>query len=341
MPGVSPGGLTAELPGVGHGGLAAELPGVSHAGLTAELPGVSPGGHAGLTAELSGAEETLTLESATSVATRPLPPLTVDPADVAYRPAVFLGIGGLGGLVLSGLRRRWSSGSATATRWRPLPLLYVDTDPRSIAAAWARATSSPGSVRNPLHTASRSAVLPLPPCRGPALDQPAMAVQHPSLASRWKASAPWVGWPCATTRSRSAAGIQQILQRATAEDSLRAAQRPPAPASLPARPPSTSSLPCPKGPGSGAALDVAYLLRTVLAQIKLECQAIVGVLLHATSAQGSRGQIQNATGLACLDELRRTSTPPGWDSPAIRPAGCQASIAAPSIRPTSSIWATD
>jgi hypothetical protein len=103
--------------------------------------------------------------------------------------------------------------------------------------------------------------------------------------------------------------LREILQRATAEDSLRAAQEvtgarfTPGPATVYI----VASLS--GGTGSGAGLDVAYLLRTVLAEIKQEHQAIVGVLLYATSAHGHRSEIQNATALACLDELRHFSTP--------------------------------
>jgi hypothetical protein len=103
--------------------------------------------------------------------------------------------------------------------------------------------------------------------------------------------------------------IQELLKRATAEDSLRAAQEAagarftPGPATVYV----VASLS--GGTGSGAALDLAYLLRTILAEIKLEYQAIVGVLLTATSAHGCRSEIQNATALACLDELRHFSTP--------------------------------
>ncbi len=278
-------------------------------GLTAELPGVSPGGHAGLTADLPGAEETLTLESATSVATRPLPPLALDPADVAYRPAAFLGIGGLGGLVLSGLRRRLVQRFGEDCPLKPLPLLYVDTDPRAIAAAWARGE----------HSGLKASETLCMPLRDPQFYRSRHAEALHWLSRRWLFNIP---------RSRQVEGIrplgrlaffhhqeslrshiQELLKRATAEDSLRAAQEAtgarftPGPATVYV----VASLS--GGTGSGAALDLAYLLRTILAEIKLEYQAIVGVLLTATSAHGCRSEIQNATALACLDELRHFSTP--------------------------------
>ncbi len=109
----------------------------------------------------------------------------------------------------------------------------------------------------------------------------------------------------ASLRSR----LQEILKRATAENSLRTAQETTGARFIPG--PATvyvvASLS--GGTGSGAGLDVAYLLRTILAETKLEYQAIVGVLLTATSAHDCRSEIQNATALACLDELRHFSTP--------------------------------
>ncbi len=112
----------------------------------AATPAAPPSGDAAFIpspTELSGAEETLTPQSTTSVATRPLPPLALDPADIAYRPAVFLGIGGLGGLVLSGLRRHWSNGSARTAPWRPCR-----------CCTW---TPTPGPLPQPGHAATTPA----------------------------------------------------------------------------------------------------------------------------------------------------------------------------------------
>jgi hypothetical protein len=278
-------------------------------GLTAELPGAGPGGRAGLTAEPSGAEETLSLEPANCAATRPLPPLALDLAGVAYCPAVFLGIGGLGGLVLSGLRRRITEQFGECRRPAPLSLLYVDTDPRAIAAAWARGDDC-------RLAGSETLCIPL---RDPQFYRARRAEALHWISRRWLFNIP---------RSRQVEGIrplgrlaffdhqeslrsriQEVLQRATAEDSLRAAQEAtgarftPGPATVYV----VASLS--GGTGSGAGLDIAYLLRTVLAEIKLDCQAIVGVLLCATGAQDHHSELQSATALACLDELRHFSTP--------------------------------
>jgi hypothetical protein len=254
-------------------------------------------------------EESLTLGSATSVATRPLAPLAVDTAAVAYRPAVFLGIGGLGGLVLSGLRRRLVERFGGDRAPAPLPLLYVDTDPRAITAAWSRGE----------HSGLKGSETLSMPLRDPQFYRS----RHPEalhwISRRWLFNIP---------RSRQVEGIrplgrlafcdhqeslrnriQEILQRATSEDSLRAAEE--ATAARFAAGPVTAYVVASLsgGTGSGAGLDVAYLLRSVLAELKRECQAIVGVLLYATSAQSSRSEIQSATALACLDELRHFSTP--------------------------------
>ena len=211
--------------------------------------------------------------------------------------------------MLSGLRRRLVQRFGEDCPLKPLPLLYVDTDPRAIAAAWARGE----------HSGLKASETLCMPLRDPQFYRSRHAEALHWLSRRWLFNIP---------RSRQVEGIrplgrlaffhhqeslrshiQELLKRATAEDSLRAAEEAtgarftPGPATVYV----VASLS--GGTGSGAALDLAYLLRTILAEIKLEYQAIVGVLLTATSAHGCRSEIQNATALACLDELRHFSTP--------------------------------
>jgi hypothetical protein len=269
----------------------------------------APDRSAALAEDLPDAQETLSLASATSVATRPLPPLAVDPAGVTYRPTLLLGIGGLGGLVLSHVRQRLVESFGEDRPLTALPLLYVDTDPRAIAAAWARDDHC-------RLTASETLCMPL---RDPQFYRSRHAQALHWISRRWLFNIP---------RSRQVEGIRplgrlalfdhqealrnrirEILPRAMGDDSLRAAQEATGArfTSGPATVYVVASL-C-GGTGSGAALDTAYLLRTLLAEINLECQAVVGVLLYATSAKSDQGMIQTATALACLDELRHFSTP--------------------------------
>jgi hypothetical protein len=272
-------------------------------------PAAAPDRSAALTEDLPDAEETMSLASATSAATRPLPPLAVDPAGVTYRPTLLLGIGGLGGLVLSHVRQRLVESFGEDRPLTALPLLYVDTDPRAIAAAWARDDHC-------RLTASETLCMPL---RDPQFYRSRHAQTLHWISRRWLFNIP---------RSRQVEGIRplgrlalfdhqdalrnrirEILPRAMAEDSLRAARETTGArfTSGPATIYIVASL-C-GGTGSGAVLDTAYLLRTLLAEINLECQAFVGVLLYATSAKSGQSMIQSATALACLDELRHFSTP--------------------------------
>ena len=278
-------------------------------GPTGELPEMSPGGHAGLAAEGSGAEETVSLESATSVATRPLPPLAADSADVAYRPAFFLGIGGLAGQVLGGLRRRLVERFGEDRPLTPLPLLYVDTDPRAIAAAWARGE----------HAGLKASETLCMPLRDPQFYRERCADALHWISRRWLFNIPRshqvegirpLGRLAFCDHQESLRGrLQELLRRAMSEESLRAAAETTGVrfAAGPATVYVVASLS--GGTGSGVGLDAAYLLRSVLAELKQECQGIVGVLLYATSAQGHRNEIQSATALSCLDELRHFSTP--------------------------------
>ena len=65
----------------------------------------------------------------------PLAPIHADPTRVQYRPSLFFGIGGVGGRVLSNLRRRLDQHFGGGSELPSLPMLYLDSDPTAIATA--------------------------------------------------------------------------------------------------------------------------------------------------------------------------------------------------------------
>ena len=216
------------------------------------------------------------------------------------------GIGGLGGRVLWELRRRLGQRFGASSELPSLPMLYLDTDPKAIAAA-----RSGGHLEDP--------------------ETLAISLCDPRYyRSKYPAILEWLSrrWLFNIPRSHQVEGIRplgrlavsdhhesirdrvrQMMQAATAEDSL-AAMRATTGHDFLAGPLAVYIVASMNGgTGSGGVPELAYLVRSVFMEAELKCDAIIGLLVHTTSARDQQREIQTANAVACIQELRHYGTP--------------------------------
>jgi serine/threonine protein kinase len=240
---------------------------------------------------------------------KPLRPVEIDPTDVSCRPTIFLGVGGLGGRVLRRLRGVFAENSGAENSLPAFAFLYVDTDNDAIVAA-CNANGHTG-----LHE-SESLLIPL---RKPSGYRSNSGQRLEWLSRRWRCNIP---------RSRKVEGIrplgrlalvdhqdqlrdrlESVLAEATTDEALQTTQ-------------AATAFPFEQGiadvfivastcggTGSGAVLDFAYLVRDAFAELKLRCGSLSGLLLHATGSSSQQAELQKASTIACLRELRHFTTP--------------------------------
>ena len=239
--------------------------------------------------------------------TRELPPLEIRPEEIEYRPAVFIGIGGLAARTLQMLQQRLADRFSDVQALPALQMLVIESDPESLKSV----TEGHG----PAALGNDSAVF-LP------LGQPAdyrrdSAERLQWLSRRWIYNIP----RSSQTQSFRPLGrlalvdhldrVQDRLKRAvqTAVDgqSLAASAR-------------QSGLPFRAGPprifivasisggtGSGMALDVAYLARKVLRDLGLPEDGICGILAHCAGRSSQVRELAVANSYAFLTELHHYS----------------------------------
>lgn len=225
-----------------------------------------------------------------------------------FRPTLYVGVGGLGGAVLHGIRRRFADnfGDAAATAF---PMLYIDTNRRAVAARV-------GDAEQPGLGESERLAIPLRTANEYRSDH---GLKLDWLSRRWLFNLP---------RSGEVEGIRPLgrlalmdhesavrqrlvdtLEYALTDESVIATNEETqlqlqAGALDVVIVGSTSG-----GSGSGAILDVAAIVRDVIGNLDVGITSVIGVLVHATSSQREIGDIQEANTISCLKELRHYRTP--------------------------------
>jgi serine/threonine protein kinase len=241
------------------------------------------------------------------VETEPLPPSP--PTQTAmYRPTLYVGVGGLGGITLQGIRKRFvdAHGDCPATAF---PMLYLDTDRKAIA-------SRIGDQQTVGLSESELLGIPLRTSTAYRADE---NLKLKWLSRRWLFNLPRSGEvegirPLgrlalmdheAAIRNR----LQTTIKHALTDESIVATRQD---INLPIQAScldvvvvgSTAG-----GTGSGAILDVGGIIRDVLQDLDIGMTNIIGFLVHATSSQREVGDIQEANTISCLKELCHYRTP--------------------------------
>jgi hypothetical protein len=241
-----------------------------------------------------------------------LPPIEVAPDEVGVRPTLFIGVGGAGGTVLRQLRRRLNHrlGLENVPLWQ---FLLIDSDPAAL---------SPQSDDAAEFTAAETLAMPL---RKPQEYREDSLELLQWLSRRWLYNIP---------RSLKTEGLRPLGRLALVDhahqlfEKLRdllarisdaeAAERTQKLAGLKLRnttPRAFIVASTAGGTGSGMVLDVAYVLRMVMADIGMSDEGVCGLLLHATQRNASAKDLAVANTYACLSELYHYSLPGAEGSP--------------------------
>jgi serine/threonine protein kinase len=250
----------------------------------------------------------------TSPTTRSLPALEIDGQAVAYRPSVFIGIGGTGASVLCRLRQLLSNRFGDCRSLPSLQFLLIDTDPESINAALA------GDVDHRLRCEETLLV----PLRS-GWDYRRIAFGDvPSVNRRWLYNIP---------RSQRTEGIRPlgrvalldhaeiVLRQLRSVISAAAAQETAIVTAkytdLPFRdgdPRVFVVASIAGGTGGGMLVDITYAVRQILAETGLSDDHVCGLLAYSMGRREKTAGLEPANAYSCLEELRYFGLP-GHDYP--------------------------
>ncbi len=233
-----------------------------------------------------------------------LPPIDMTAEEVGLRPTLFVGIGGTAGYVLRRLRRRLNDrfGLANVPIWQ---LLLIDSD----VSALAPQSDGPGELE-PGET------LAMPLRRPQEYREDSLEILQ-WLSRRWLYNIP---------RSLKTEGLRplgrlalvdhahqlferlrEILARTLAPESIEQAQRATGVKLRDATPRVFVVASSAGGTGSGMVLDVAYVLRMIMADMGVSDQGLCGMLVHSTRRNVSAKDLAVANTYACLGELNHYS----------------------------------
>lgn len=238
-----------------------------------------------------------------------LPPVELDAEETAYRPAVFLGLGGLGVHSLQSLHARLAGEFGDPRAVPALQLVALDTDAETLRAV----TECDGPARLP------DDCVTLLPLRS-AADYRGESEHHLQwLNRRWLYNIP---------RSLQTQGLRPLGRLALVDHCQRAAERirraiceavDPKGVALSAQ---STGLPfaagAPRvflvssisgGTGGGMVLDVAYLVRGILREMGLSDEGLCGLLVHCTGRNPPGRDLSVPSACACLAELQYYSDP--------------------------------
>jgi hypothetical protein len=229
--------------------------------------------------------------------------------EAQLRPTLFLGVGGLAGATLRGLRRRLHHRFGSLAAVPALRLLLVDTD----RAALQRAQQGePGEALSPDETL----LLPLRPAND-YRDQARDLLRW--LDRRWLYGVP---------RSLQTEGLRPLGRLALVDnaadvlarlrETLAALRSPEAIAATASAVGAPLRTEMPRvflvtsvagGTGGGMLIDLAYAVRHLLEEAHLPGEALCGVLLHATSQRPASRDLARINAYATLQELHHFSRP--------------------------------
>ncbi|WP_197525875.1 tubulin-like doman-containing protein [Pseudobythopirellula maris] len=221
----------------------------------------------------------------------------------APSPALFVGVGGSAGHVLRCLRQGVAQQLGVDRPLATMPMLLLDTDQKSIAAA-NRNLDLGGGL-----TSEETMLLPL---RRPQDYREKAELLLGWLSRRWLYNIPRsmqtdgirpLGRLALMDHARQ--GFQRIrraMTEAISEESLRGAEEATGIAFRPdaLRVYVVGSIS--GGAGSGMLLDIAYAIRSIQARLGIEEVKLQGVLLHSTGREARRGELARVNAYSWLTE---------------------------------------
>jgi len=232
------------------------------------------------------------------------PPLERDLGAWRLRPCLVLGLGGTAGLLLKGLRLRWSNRFGDLAAMPALQMLLIDSDRHSLAAAMR------GEPSRALRLSETIAM----PLRAPEEYYEAAETYLKWLRRRWLALIPRshcteglrpLGRLALVDYGPEIVGqLKTVISTMTSAEAITTSSQHLGQEVLPAAPQIVLLASISGGTGSGMLLDVAYAVRKVLADLSLSDARLTGALLHSTSHDPHGKLLARANACACLRELQ-------------------------------------
>lgn len=245
---------------------------------------------------------------------RSLPALEPDEGEIEYRPAVFVGIGGTGGKVLCRLRQLLKDRFGDAATLPALQFVLLDTDIASISEAVSR--DGNGTLQE-----DEAVILPLRRTWDYRSDE---LSRLRSISRRWIYNVP---------RSLRTQGLRALGRLALLDHAKRVLQRlrtavlaatePDAVATSTEQTGLAFGQNDPRvfvvaslagGTGGGMVVDVAYIVRQILAESGLSDEEVCGILTYSTAPGPAHRPLAPASAYACLEEMLHFGMP-GNDYP--------------------------
>ncbi|MEX0679304.1 MAG: tubulin-like doman-containing protein [Pirellulales bacterium] len=260
---------------------------------------------------LGGENSGLLAESASAAASKApplepiadLPPIDMTEAAFALRPTLFIGIGGTAGRTLRRLRRRLRDRYGPARAVPAMQTLLLDTDSKNLC------TITPGDRELALGDGETMA-LPLRLARDYTADSRGMMQW---LSRRWLYNIP----RSLQTEGRRPLGrlalvdhAPQVIERLraalasiTSPEALAASSQATGVAFRDEMPRVFLVASVSGGTGGGMALDLAYIVRQILADLGFSDDGFCGILTHSTDRNPTAAELATANAYAFLTEL--------------------------------------
>jgi hypothetical protein len=246
----------------------------------------------------------------TPVVVSDLSPLELKPEEIALRPTLLVGLGGLAGTVLRSLRRRLFGRFGGVAQLPALQMLLLDTDRKALFQATQGSQAAAFDPRDTL-------ALPLRRTQDYRRDTDRFLRW---LSRRWLYNIP---------RSLETEGLRPLGRLALvdhAQDVRRRLWQALAEVATPeAAEAMAHSVGCPVqhasprvilvssligGAGSGMVIDIAYAARVALRELGFSDDAVTGLLLHATPRKTNARELAVINTYCCLNELYHFSRSP-------------------------------
>jgi eukaryotic-like serine/threonine-protein kinase len=239
-----------------------------------------------------------------------LPPIVLDDdAAIQYEPVLYIGIGGAATQVLQRVRRRLHDRVGSTESIPVVEMLLIDTDIKSLNRA---TEGEPGMAIG----ADERLPMPLRPSEDYRL---ALGSAAGSISRRWLFNVPYslqtegfrpLGRLALIDHSkRLRERLRQSLTRITSEESTARTAQATGREFVPLQPRVMIVASTAGGTGGGMVLDIAYAVRSILAELDFPDGNVHGILMHSTG-RGSKGRDKAvANTYATLSELWHYSRP--------------------------------
>lgn len=227
---------------------------------------------------------------------RPLAAVAIDPTACAVRPALFVGLGGVGGQVVAAMQARFQERFGNAAELPAFAFLHIDSDSET------------------LNTVPQSGLetLPIPLADSKSYREKSAGLLE-WLSRRWLFNIPRsrkvqnmrpLGRLALFDHRRTVrARLKCLLQRVTSQQALLQTKSETGMTLDGTSPDIYVIAATGGGTGSGGVIDLGYVFRDLSVELGFETPSLLGILLPGTRGYGATQQVELANTVSCLQEV--------------------------------------